>query len=204
MSSTAFQFQPVGPVSGDTMSVIREILKDGTPDWVSHPEHYRSLAEEDRLMHKEQAELAAREYRVEDADLFEDERRRKVNIVSAKDFIRKLRANGVRCFAHENAANDGTAGLHAIVPTEQGSQVKAIAALQVPYMCEWSIGNFDSLGTFTGWKYIGWRDAVLSLIQKEVLTEEKAHEIFGAPSDPVASRRYRRILKALRQRKRKK
>jgi hypothetical protein len=193
-----FQFQPIGPISGTTASTIRELLKDGTPDWVSHPEHYRAMAEEDKAMHRENTLRMAAEYAVEDQDLFTDEESRKVNIMHAVDFMRKLRAAGVKCFSHDSQLRNGTAGLHAIVPGDGGAQCTFIATMQVPFMCEWSVIKTDAYGAMTGFKYIGWRDSVLALIRKRVLTEEKAHEIFGPPRG-AASRRYRRLLKEFRQ-----
>jgi hypothetical protein len=70
--------------------------------------------------------------------------------------------------------------------------------MQIPAMVEWSILNLDKHGLPAGEGYRGYRTAIAQLIKKGVLTEKKAHEIFGKSTEGTVSRRYRRSLHAIR------
>jgi hypothetical protein len=193
------QLAPVGRISKATTAAIKEILKDGTPDWVSHPHHYRRMAEEDMQMQREATRQVAREFDVEDADLFKDEEPRLVNIKRTTEFVNKIRSTGLTCFSVASQLENGTCGLWVLGATDTGQEPIWVATMQFPYMCEWSIGQFDQHGVFQKWKYIGWRDTVLALIRKKMLPERVAHEVFGEPTPSGTSRRYRRLLKAFRE-----
>jgi hypothetical protein len=187
-----------GMKSKATQRAIKEILKDGTPDWVSHPEHYRQMAEEDRQAHLENARRAAAHYKVRGQDILADFGTRFVNIMSATEFMRKLRSAGVTCWSHESQLRNGTAGLHCVTQSWNGAKPIYVASIQVPWMCEWTIVRTDAHGLVTGFRFIGWRDAVKALITKKVLTEAQAHKVFGAPREAAVSSLYREDLKAFR------
>jgi hypothetical protein len=61
-------------------------------------------------------------------------------------------------------------------------------------MIEWSVLRLDDHGIANGEEYRGWRTVVSQLILKGVLTEKRAHEIFGRPTDSIVSRKYRQRL----------
>ena len=183
-----------------TTETIKQLLADGTPDWFSHPEDYKNFADESYQYDLETSKGMVLEYRMEDQDQLIDFKARNVNLMGSKDFVLRLRENGVHCIAHYNGM-PGTAGLWAIVPTKHGSDVRFITSIQIPAMIEWSVLRLDAHGLPNGCDYIGWRTAVSMLIRKGVLTEERAHEIFGRPTDSIVSRRYRRTLYAHRHRR---
>lgn len=183
-----------------TTKTIKELLKDGTPDWFSHPEDYKNFVRENAQYDYETSRDMVLEYRMEDQEQLIDFNARNVNIIGSKEFVLKLRENGVHCIAHYNG-RPGTAGLWAIVPTTHGTDVRFITEIQIPAMIEWSVLRLDEHGLPNGCDYIGWRNAVSMLIRKGVLSEERAHEIFGRPTDSIVSRRYRRTLWAHRHRK---
>ena len=45
-----------------TEAAVKEILKDGTPKWVSHPEDFRSMAQEVLAEEKEHSDEMARQF----------------------------------------------------------------------------------------------------------------------------------------------
>jgi hypothetical protein len=183
-----------------TQESIKQLLAGGTPDWVKHPEDWKNYAKEAFAAEKEISDKQVMGYRIDDQEELVDFRARNVNIISTRDFIKKLRDNGVRCFTIYNGL-PGTIGLWAVVPTTHGMDVRYIAFLQIPAMIEWSVLRVDRHGLPNGEDYRGWRTVVSQLIRKEVLTEERAHEIFGRPTDSIVSRRYRRTLYGYRNRK---
>ena len=182
-----------------TEATIKEYFKDGTPDWIVHPEDYRNFALEEMQCNKEQSDAQVAEYRMEDQRELIDFKSRNVNIVDSKKFVLKLRDNGIKCLALYNGML-GTAGLWAIVPTNHGADVRYITMIQIPAMIEWSVLALDDHGLPAGEEYRGWRTVLCELIKKGVVTERRAHEIFGRPTDSIVSRRYRRSLFEFRHR----
>jgi len=176
-----------------THQTIKELLKDGTPDWYSHPEDYKNYAKEAYAYDKEMSDGMVEEYRMEDQTELIDFKARNINIISSKDFVIKLRENGIPCLALYNGM-PGTAGLWAIVPTAHGADVRYVTFLQIPAMIEWSVLRLDAHNLPNGEDYRGWRTVVCELIKRGVITEQKAHEIFGPPTDSIVSRRYRKSL----------
>ena len=183
-----------------TQATIKELLKDGTPDWFTHPEEYKAYAKECAAYDYETSCNMVDEYRMEDMDILVDFKARNVNITSTKNFILKCRANGIRCTAMYNGM-PGTAGLWAVVPTDHGADVRYVCFVQIPAMIEWSVLRLDDHGLPNGEDYRGWRTVVSEMIKKGVVTERRAHEIWGRPTDSIVSRRYRRTLNQFRHRK---
>lgn len=179
----------------ETLKVIHELLKGGTPDWYRFPKDYRAMADE---WHKEvQENLLAecRAYRVDDQDILSDSTDRRVQPMPAGVFMRKLRNAGLTCFSHDSPLQDHSASLFVLTPTREGGVFRAICSIQVPIMWEWSLLRIDeNTGLPTGFRDIGWRSAVKCLVTHGVLSEERAHEIFGKPRVSRVSRIYRRQL----------
>lgn len=184
-----------------TKETIKEILKAGTPRWYSHPEEFKNYAIEAMQEEKEISNDMVLGYKIEDQEQLIDFKARNVNIISTIEFLRKLKDNGVRCFA-SYAGMPQTVGLWAYVPSKTGDTVRYITYMQIPAMIEWSVLRLDAHNLPNGEDYRGWRTVVSELIKKKVLTERRAMEIFGNPTDSIVSRRYRRTLHEYRHRKR--
>jgi hypothetical protein len=179
--------------SAGTSSIVKDLLKYGTPDWVSHPNDYKNFAKESFQRDKELSDGMVLGYQMDDQELLTNEKARVVNIMAATEFLRKLQDNGVHCYVTYSGM-PGTVGLWACRATMEGSTPTYVCYMQVPYMCEWSVLRLDAHNLPAGEKYRGWRTVVWSLIETGVLTEERAHEIFGRPTESLVSRRYRRSL----------
>ena len=65
-------------------------------------------------------------------------------------------------------------------------------------MYEWSILKVDRHGLPAGEDFRGWRTVLIQLITKGILTEARAHQIFGKPTDSEVSLIYRESLYYIR------
>jgi hypothetical protein len=174
---------------------IKNILADGTPRWVSNPREFKNWAQELYLKDKEDSDRQVAGYRIEGQDLLTDEKARKIHPMSSRDFIQKLRDNGVNCFTYQVQAENtpaamvNTVGLWCVIPSQaqigfayQGRKYQYITWMDIPSMYEWSVLRVDRHELPSGEKYRGWRTVVSEMIKRKVFTEQKAHEIFGLPS----------------------
>lgn len=180
----------------ETLHVIKEILKHGTPKWYSHPEDYRQQINE---WHKEAHEnllAECRAYRVDNQESLSNPAGRRVNMMAAAVFMRKLRnEGGLTCFSHDSTLQDGSASLFVLMPTKNGGEFIPVCSIQVPLMWEWPLLRIDLRTNLpTGFRDIGWRCAVRCLITMGALSEERAHKIFGKPRVFAGSRIYRQML----------
>lgn len=73
-----------------------------------------------------------------------------------------------------------------MAPPKKGEPLQ-VGTLQYPCGTEWMVMRFDQYGVPTTAKYLGWRTALLSLIQLEVITEKEAHKAFPLGTGPAAS-----------------
>lgn len=175
-----------------TRETIKQLLAGGTPNWVKWPQDYRAFVKEQFAAQKEVSDRMAKFYQIEDQDILQNAEGRKVNAMATRDFIQKLRANGVKCFTIDNGFPPQTVALWAIKP---GTDYPTyICYLQVPAMYEWSVLKVDSHNVPMGEDFRGWRTVLSQLIIKDILTEARAHEIFGKPVLNKISRVYRRTL----------
>jgi hypothetical protein len=174
---------------------IKELLKGGTPDWIRFPHHYKAMVQEWHKQAHEELLRECRDYRADDQDTLSNPAGRRVNIMPAATFMRKLRTAGLTCFSHDSSLQDGSASLFVLMPSLEGGCFEPICSIQVPLMWEWSLLRIDPRTNLpTGFRDIGWRSAVACMIKKGVFTEERAHQIFRAPRVSIISRRYRRML----------
>lgn len=173
-----------------TSDTIKLMLADGTPDWIKHPEHYKSFAREAMQAEKEQSLTMAAQYKMPEQDILSDEESRTIHPMGTRDFIKKLRDNGVKCFTIQVQPGP-TVGLWA--KSKLNSKPIYIAFCQIPAMYEWSVLRLDEHELGNGEMYRGWRTVLCQLIIKEVLTEQEAHRIFGEPTG-AASCLYKRTL----------
>jgi hypothetical protein len=173
-----------------TRESIKQLLADGTPDWIRFPEDYKAFVKESFQEEKEISDSLVAQYRMDDQELLTDQNPRMINILTTIEFYKRLKNNGVRCFTVDNGMA-GTVALWAI--PKFTNEAKYIAFLQVPCMYEWSVLRLDRHGLPNGEDYRGWRTVLCQLILKDVLTEEEAHRIYGKPLGAV-SRRYQSTL----------
>ena len=181
--------QSGGMDNSTTRDSIKQLLAGGTPDWVKHPEQYKNFVKESFAAEKEMSDQQVESYKMDNQDLLSDEKPRKVHAIATRDFIKKLRDNGVRCFTVDNGLA-GTVGLWAA----RGTQMVYVCYLQIPAQYEWSVLRLDAHNLPNGERFRGWRTVLMQLIVKDILTEEKAHKIFGKPTGGIVSSLYRKTL----------
>ena len=181
-----------------TRESIQSMLANGTPDWVRFPQDYRAFVQESFAAEKEASNAQVQQYKMDGQEELTNADARKVNPMSSRDFIHKLRSNGVRCFTVDNGMR-GTVALWAA--SRYTDETIYVAYLQVPAQYEWSVLRLDRHGLPAGESFRGWRTVLAQLIVKDILSEAKAHEIFGKPTDGLVSRRYRQTLYDFRNKK---
>lgn len=186
------------------LATARELYKGGTPRWISHPEEFRAMAEEDYLESKELSDRMAMAHHTPNQDILTDYKPRLVNSWDTREFLFKLRASGVACFTCQTPPQPGipswlanTTGLFAVVPSQMSAGHQKICSMQIPTMFEWSVLLVDHHNLQRG-QVIGWRTVLEQLICKRVMTEQRAHEVFGAPIGSRASLPYRKKLHEFR------
>lgn len=184
-----------------TQDSIQKLLAGGTPDWVKHPTDYKNFVKESFAAEHEITKEMASQYQIEDQEDLTNAEARMVNPMSTREFLRKLRANGVKCFTVDNGFPPQTVALWCL-PPRQHQRARYICYVQVPAMWEWSVLKVDRVGKPIGEDYRGWRTVLVQLIEKEIFTEEEAHKIFGYPSDNPVFSRYRRSLWEFRNKRR--
>ncbi len=181
-----------------TRETIKKLLADGVPKWVKWPRDYKAFCQETIAADKEVSDKMTRRYRMDDQEDLLNEQARKVNPVSTREFIQKLRSSGIKCFTVDNGLSQ-TVGLWAYKPGTD--RVIPVCYLQIPAMVEWSVLRLDHRGLPNGESFRGWRTVEMQLIEKGIVTEDQAHEIFGRPCDGPVSRRFRKNLYWLRNRR---
>ena len=175
-----------------TSEAIQQMLAGGTPNWVKWPHEYKAYAKECFAAEKENSDRMAAQYKWNDQEMLTNEAARKVNPVSTIEFIKKLKTNGIKCTVMDNGLK-GTLGLWC-VPPNRTDKLRYVCFIQVPAMYEWSILRLDDHGIPSGEKFRGWRTVAVQLVEKEIITEQQCHQIFGVPSPNTISARYFRSL----------
>lgn len=185
----------------------REITRRGVPRWASHPREFINWAKECYLRDKETSDRQVADFRIEGQDLLADQKAHVGRMIGTREFIQKLRENGVHCFMYQIPPGPdtppellNTVGLWAEVPSEraigheyQGRRHQYICYMDVPSMHEWSLLRLDAHNLPIGERHRGWRTVLAQLIIRKVLTEADAHRIFGEPYGR-RSKFYRRTL----------
>lgn len=175
-----------------THEAIQQMLAGGTPNWVKWPHDYKAYVKESFAAEKEISNKMASGYKWDDQDMLTNEIARKVNPMSTIQFIEKLKQNGIKT-AVMDSGMAGTAALWC-VPPHRTDKLRYVCYLQVPAMYEWSVLRLDSHNIPDGEKFRGWRTVAIQLVEKEIITEQQCHKIFGVPSPNAISARYFRSL----------
>jgi hypothetical protein len=176
--------------------VVGEILKDGTPDWISHPQDYKNYRAEADEADKARSDEVSKQYRMEDQTELTDEASSLVNFRNVNSFIQTLRSNGAK--VKINQTQPQTCGLYAIAPGRELLGYQFITSMQVPVMPEWGLLREEEHGCPNGEAAIGWRQVLVKLVLMKVFSEQALHKIFGEPVCTKRSVRYRRTLHAIR------
>jgi hypothetical protein len=180
-----------------TSESIQRMLAGGTPNWVRFPHEYKAMAKESFQAHREDSERMAAGYKWVDQDVLTDKAARQINGIKTRDFLEKLKRNGIKASVFDNGwvGHGGipTVGLWC-VPPHRTDKLRPIGFLDVPLMYEWSVLNLDQYGIPNGYLSRGWRDIAVLLVEKEIITETQCHQIFGAPPPNKLSARYYRSL----------
>lgn len=184
-----------------TEQTIKAVLKDGTPDWYTRPEDYKDMAKDEYARQKQASDAQVREYRLPDQEIYTDEAPRRTGVLTTKQFLGKLRDNGLACCAQQNKNSpENTAGLFVIVPGREQLGLKFVTSVQVPAMYEWSVLREDEHGLPNGEKFIGWRNACVKLVELDIWSEDKMHKVFGRPPDRAYTKTYYKSLWLVRNR----
>lgn len=183
-------------VSAPSMEQLQKICQDGTPDWVSHPNDYRNMAEEEYFRELENSCDKVAEYRTMREEFLRDDSIRLINFMHARDFVNRLKEYGVECLLGWNGI-PRQAALYAVSPRERRKGHQNICMVQIPWMPEWSTWNVEKHGILNGESSRGWRTVLYHLIRTRTITESQASEWFGEPGGPAAHL-HRKDLYALR------
>ena len=179
-------------------ATVADILKDGVPDWVSHPRDYKNWLDEEEQADKERSDELSKEYRIEDQAELTDEDTSLINFLNVNRFLGKLRDNGIACKVYQDPQSPQTCGLYAVRNGYERLGFQFVTSMQVPVMPEWALLREEEHGVPDGEAAIGWRQVLVKLVAKKFASEQKLHEIFGEPSSTKRSERYRRTMHAIR------
>ena len=143
-----------------------------------------------------------KQYRFADQD--ELKARREGRILHMNDFMRRLKSCGLNAWYTNKGGMARTLGLYVLHSglksscTHKSGEPHYVGFVQVPFMQEYEELHFDRYDVPLGIKRRGWRTLGLKLIEQQLITETKFHEVFGEPSTGIISQRYRAYLKYLR------
>jgi hypothetical protein len=179
-----------------TRESIKQMLSNGTPNWIKFPNDYKNFVKESFAAAKEESDEQVEGYKMAHQEILTNAKARKVNAIATRDFIQKLRQNGVKCFTVDNGFPPQTVALWAVRPNS--NQVQYVCYLQIPAQYEWSVLKVDRHGLPAGEDFRGWRTVLAQLITKGIMTEKKAHAVFGKPTDSEVSLLYRETLYYIR------
>lgn len=141
----------------------------------------------------------AKEYQWLKEEEYEDVEQRVGTVMHAATFINRLQKAGLNCWYAAHPHPDKCV-LFYVPPT--GEQVpQNVCWVQMGYMPELSIMRFDEHGVPTNERRRGWRTCLLQILLKEIITEEKAVDLFGPPKQTEAFDRYNQTLYEWRNRK---
>lgn len=138
----------------------------------------------------------AKQYQWLEPEEYADIEQRIGIVMTAGQFITKLRGAGVTCWylQHPQAQK-------ATLVYQEGTKEPQVGCwVQQGQMPELSIMNFDRYGIPLAERRRGWRTCLLQLIMKSVISEDKAVEVYGKPKTTPAFDRYNATLYEWRKR----
>lgn len=142
----------------------------------------------------------------------DNEEMRVVNILSPIQFLQKLEtvigenrvflnryavAGRVALLVEDKGAVHSRIILPGMPAKKDESGMLMVGTLQYPCGPEWMVPRFDEYGIVTTAKYLGWRTALLSMIDLCVITQKEAHKAFPLVENQ-ASAWYREQLYRIR------
>jgi len=150
--------------------------------------------QEEYCRQKEAADSQVAQYQWVRPEEYANEGARIGHIMHTSVFVKKLRDAGVRCWTRPHPQ----AGKITLVIQRETHAPEVGCWLQNGYCPELSIMRFDDHGIPTVEKYRGWRTALLQLILKSAISQEKAEEVFGKAPVTPEFHRYNWMLQQFR------
>jgi len=135
--------------------------------------------------------------------------KREGKILHMSEFLRLYRASlpeGWSAWFTDKGGMANTLGLFVGHPgllspcSHKAGEPHYIGFVQVPMMQEFEELHFDHYNVPLGSKRRGWRTILLRSVEQKILTEQAAHENFGAPPSNAITRRYLQQMQFFRTR----
>jgi hypothetical protein len=145
---------------------------------------------------KEMNDQSMGEYRWCTKEEYADIEARVGRIMHSSEFINQLRNRlGIQCWYRQHPHADK---LTLMVQRKDGCLPPEIGCwAKNGFMPEYTVMGFDDHGVPLAEKYRGWRTCLLQLIIKGIVSETKAHQVFGRAERQCADR-YNSILHGFR------
>ncbi|PWT75544.1 MAG: hypothetical protein C5B59_08680 [Bacteroidetes bacterium] len=186
----------------DTYSAEMDFDPDITPElqrqideYAQHTHENSSNQNKEELARwKEENESVAKEYQWVTPEEYRDEGARVGRPIHSSEFIRMLKAAGVRCWYRTHLQ----AGKITLVIQRANFEPEVGCWVQLGFMPELSIMRFDEHDVPLDEKFRGWRTCLLQLILKSAISERKADEVFGRPKQTEQFHRYNSTLQSFR------
>lgn len=175
------------------------ILAAEVKAYMEGPRHEHTSSqnvEEYHRLHEENVG-ARKKFRFFQQDEFK--KQREGRILSMSEFLRMLRQAGSMVWGadfsawyNDRGAQPRTVGLNICHPgllsecKHKAGEPHYVGFVQVPLMQEFEELYFDAHDVPLNSKRRGWRTVLLKIIHDGILTEEKAHAVFGAPEGAVS------------------
>jgi hypothetical protein len=183
-----------------TPEITDQALADAVAEYAMnvHDSQGSEQNREELAMRKEWNDAAAEEYRWLRPEEYADQGARIGHIIHSSVFINDLRKAGVKCWYR----NHPQAGKITLVVQKGNEPPKVGCWVQLGFMPELSIMNFDDHGVPLAERFRGWRTCLLQLILHGVIGEKTADATFGKPAVTEAFNRYNSTLRSFRNQER--
>lgn len=145
-----------------------------------------SQNQEELARQKELNAEIAKQYQFLHPEEYQDEGPRIGKIMHSSVFINKLRKEcNLECWYRQHPQ---PRKITLIVRRKEGLDPEVACWAQEGFMPEYSIVRFDEHNVPLDEKFRGWRTCLLQIIIKGIVSEEKAHAVFGKAYGPVSNR----------------
>jgi hypothetical protein len=156
-----------------------------------------SQNEEELCRQREINDEIAKQYQWLDPSDYANEEERVGRVMHSSQFINLLRSAGIKCWYRDHPQP----GKITLVVQRDGQAPEVGCWVQHGFTSELSLMYFDEHDIPVSERRRGWRTCLLQLILKGIITEEKAHAIFGRPGNSEAWTRYNGLLYEFRNRR---